>query len=150
MSTDESGQRERWTPGIGLRRGLVHQLIWGTVCTVVVAACLALASPALNEVPVVWEEIGIFGIQTTLLVLGVAAVLSVPVLWLLWKRLQTAAGFTGALLGAVAVITIGVVAGAGAVLATAIGDLDGRMGLAVALAMSAICLGWIYYEVATD
>ena len=145
MSTDESGQRERWTSGIGLRRGFVHQVIWGTVCTFVVAACLAIASPALNEVPVVWEEIGIFGIQTTLLVLGVAAVLSVPVLWLLWKRLQTAAGFTGALLGAVAVITIGVVAGAGAV----IGDLDGRMGLAVALTMSAICLGWIFYEVAT-
>ncbi len=149
MPSASERQREEWTPAHGLRRGVLHELVWGAVCAAVIAAVLAVATPSLNEIPVVIEEIGIFGLQSGILVLMIAVGLSLPAIWLMWKRLQVTAGFTGALLGALAVISIAAAASVGALLASALGNLDGGVAIACALAIPAICFVWIAYDVST-
>ncbi len=149
MTSDSEPQREEWTPARGLRRGVLHELVWGAVCAAVTAAVLAVATPSLNEIPEVIKQIGIFGLQSGIVVLMIAIGLSLPAIWLMWKRLQVTAGFAGALLGALAVISIAAAAGVGALLASRLGTLDGGMAIACAVTISAICFAWIAYDVST-
>ncbi len=128
---------------IGLRRALLHELLWGTLCAGLLGAILWVAAPVLNMAAALPS-------RGRVLAAVAGAVVSAPIIWILWRVVQEKAGFNGAILGAIAWFTISGVAVAGASLACWRGPLTASAALLVAVGIMFTGLIAVIYDVLTD
>lgn len=139
-------QHDEWTIGLGLRRAIIHELIWGIVCFAATAAILWIAAPWINQL---MEEGPGARYRRWVLLLG-GGVLAIPLLWLLWKRMLEAAGFTGWVVGCIGFVSIALVASGAALVARGAGPLHGNSAVMMTIAMIAVSGVSIVYDVLTD
>ena len=106
---------QQWSVGSGFRRAFAYELRWGAICFVCLSVFLWLAAPYLNGITV-----GYGAAFLAFVLLGFAAAVSS----LMWARMVEAVGFTGLVLGLVAVVSILTVTGSSAFLVHTLGPLE--------------------------
>ena len=137
MSSDE------WSIGIGLRRALVHLVIWGIAIAVAWGALLMVIAPWINQIPV--RGRGVF------LVYGlIAALPGVAAGYLMFHRMQERAGFTSQVLSGLALVFVWGALVAGGVAADSLRSLEGGRGGLLIVMAGLIATVEIIYETFAD
>lgn len=140
---DDDDDAPEWTVAIGLRRALVHLLIWSLVLLPLWAGFVWLLTPWFN-----WFPTGRRG--STFLISVMAAIPGWPAGLVLWNWMLDRAGFTSRLLSVAATICILGVAAGGALVSDVYRPLDGtRLGAAI-FGFAAAAMYKVVWDTLTD
>lgn len=136
--------RAQWTPAIGIRRALAYLLLAVPLSTAIIFGTLWACRTPLN-----WLSSN--AAPRAMLAVGLLTVpLAAPVIWLLWNRLQIAAGFSGILVLIASLLATTVAAFLGAYAATSLVGVAPSATWVVAETVIFVAIVWVTYCHLTD
>ena len=140
------GRDDDWDVGVGLRKAVIHLLLWGAVCLVIWIGVVWLVTPWLDALPS--RASGgsrLRSLVSTLIALPIA-VLCVR---LLFTKMIEAAGFTSMVLSVISICAICGIAFGGAAIAAMIRPPQTSTAM-LWIGMGGIAMVWILYETFAD
>jgi len=140
------GRDDEWDIGVGLRRAVIHLLLWGAVCLAIWIGVVWLVTPWLDALPS--RASGgsrLRSLVSTLIALPIA----VLCIRLLYSKMLETAGFTSMVLSLLSSVTVWGVAVGGAAIAAMIRPPQTSTAM-LWIGMGAIAMVWILYETFAD
>ena len=136
--------RAQWTPAIGIRRALTYLLIAIPLSAAIIFGALWACGAPLNWLSSNAAPRAMWAVAL------LTVPLAVPVIWLLWNRLQTAAGFSGILVLIASLLATTVAAFLGAHAATSLVGVAASATWVVAGTVIFVAIVWVTYSHLTD